>query len=230
MSAPSLVSYNETTSWIITVSNSGTIGQSVTPGSGWQAGDLIVVVGADEGANNSGTFGLPTATGLSFSALVNNVCAGDCTILIAVATAGSNGSGAIKLTYSNDEKWGFGVYVIRNHNGQGNLSSSIGLSSRTANLTVAQIDSLVIWIVADFAAAAVQTITPTPTNTRQNTLAGGGYTVYLADITDQSNTGSIAYGIGGSGVGPFTIGVLEVKGIAASSEATVGLNYNLVIQ
>jgi hypothetical protein len=72
----------------------------------------------------------------------------------------------------------------------------------------------VVWGEFDYAATAVTGIstTPTPTDARQKVEIGSKYTLYVEDLTDQSSSGAVSYGIsGGSGSGPFSLVVLEIK-------------------
>ena len=201
--APSLISYTEVSSWTTSGSPKSTASIS------WQTGDVIVVLAISE-ANDA--MPVPTATGLTFSSQKSNVTASTCGMQACTAIAGSSGSGAVSMTNPNGSSaWGFGVWVFRNSAGVGN-SAEQHTSTKTVSLTPTGAHSAIVWALGDFAAGALQTITPTPTDTRQRALDSGRYTFYVADLTDQASAGAVSYGISGSGSGPFSIGVVEVKG------------------
>jgi hypothetical protein len=109
------------------------------------------------------------------------------------------------------QHWGFGVWVWRGSTGIGN-SSEQHTATRTVALTPTQTNSAIMWGTFDFAAVATVAITPAPTNTRQSVLDSARYTLYVSDLTNQTSGGSTSYGVGGSGTGPFSIVVMEVKG------------------
>lgn len=201
---PTLISYTET-SWVVTGSPRSSASVS------WQTGDVIVVIGGQEADITA--LGNPTATGLTFTTQKSNVAAGSCGSMLATAVAGSTSSSAISMTGPNSvQHWGFGVWVWRGSTGIGN-SSEQHTATKTVGLTPTQIHSSIMWGTFDFQPGAAQTITPTPTNTRQNVLDTGRYTIYVSDLGDQPSAGSTSYGItGGAGTGPFSIVVMEVKG------------------
>ena len=206
---PQLVSYTQTSSWITGGASKSTASVS------WNAGDVIVVCG---GAENSGGLGTPTAAGLTFSSVRSNAAAGTAASQLACATAAGTSSSTITMAYSGNsgDHWGFGVWVFRSHGGAGN-SAEQHTSTRTVSLTPAGgAHSAVVYCTFDYGADTVQTVTPTPTNARQAARDTGRYTLYVDDLTDQASAGATSYGIGGTGSGPFSIVVFEVKGAAAS--------------
>jgi hypothetical protein len=216
--APTLVSYTETASWITQATTKSTASVS------WNAGDIIVVLGISEGVGSEqlgGASGLPTATGLTFTNVINHAASSNPALCVATATAASTSSSAVTLT-SGLAEYGFGVWVIRNSGGVGNNASQF-TSTPTKALTPVQAHSLIIWGVGDWAAATVVGITPTPSDTRENTANNPHYTVYAADLLDQSSTGSTSYGIA-SGTGPFSIGIIEIKGTGAGATKTCTLS------
>lgn len=209
---PTLVSYTEVT-WNAT-------GQPKTTASiSWLAGDVIVVIAGSETAD---TLGVPTATGLTFTKQKDWPGTGGttCSAFVATATPGAGGSATVSVTESGAHTWGFGVWVWRGSAGVGN-SVEQHTATKTVALTPAGADGAIVWGLFDFAAAAVQTITPTPTNTRQR-VALTPYTIYVSDLIDQVSAGSVSYGISGTGSGPFSIVALEIK--AAASAAVVNPN------
>ncbi|HLZ93348.1 MAG TPA: hypothetical protein VKQ28_16710 [Candidatus Acidoferrum sp.] len=211
---PTLVSYTET-AWNTTAASKATATVS------WNSGDIITVIG---GAESSLTLGVPTATGLTFTSQKSNATANTCATQLATAVAGSAGSSAVSMTSSDSTlKWGFGVWVWRNSGGVGN-SVEQHTATLTASLTPTAADSGIVWATFDFAAAALQTIVPTPTDIRQDVVIGTNYTIYVSDLTNQTSAGAVAYGISGTGSGPFSIVALEVKGTAGGGAAAAGAN------
>lgn len=211
MPAPSLISYTET-AW--NTGNTNGVNHTKTSSSvAWNANDVIVFLTGAEGANAPGN---PTATGLTFVSQKSDASAGTCGTRLSAVVAGSNGSSAITAAYTaNDsDHWGFGVWVWRGSQGIGN-SSEQHTSVKTVALVPIAADCAVVWGTFDFAAGALQTITPTPTNTRQRAVDTGHYTFYVSDLGDQVSGGSTSYGISGTGSGPFSIIVLEVQTGAA---------------
>lgn len=214
MAAPTRVSYTETAAWNTAGTSKATV--AVT----WLAGDILTVMAL---AENSCTLGTPTATGLTFAKNKNIANASRVAGFVATAVAGANGSQAVTVTNSSGVlHWGFGVWVHRNSAGVGNSAVDDGTgSAKTLSLTPTAADSAIIWGVGDFNADAVQSITPTPTNTDENSLDTPHYTIYAADIEDQTSAGAVLYGVtGGASTGPFTIVIQEIKaGTSAPTQA-----------
>lgn len=181
----------------------------------WGAGDAVVVIGGTEGANSSDTLGTPTVTGLTFTLQASLTPTSRSAAYVWSAVAGSAGSGSISVPHtagSGDAGASVWVYTgVDAVSPIGNVASS-GTSAKTVSLTPTQADSAVVWGVFDWAAAALQTITPTPTTTDVRTVFASIYTVYIADLTDQTSAGATSYGISGTGTGPFSIVALEIKG------------------
>jgi hypothetical protein len=210
--APTISSYTQTT-WTTagTVSGSNYI-KTVTVS--WQASDIVVLMAGSEGSGSEG-FMVPTATGLTFTCPVNHAASSNPALAVCTATAGSAGT-SVTVTDgissgSGSTHFGFGVWVMHGSTGVGNVSSQF-TATRTVALTPAGgTHSAILWAVMDWASAAAQSGTPTPTNNRNATQDGSNYTSYTFDLADQAGTGSVSYGIGGSGTGPFSMAVLEVK-------------------
>ena len=213
--APSLISYTAVPWTTITTSaNSSSIS--------WQTGDVIVVIQGNGGYNSTKIPGVPTATGLTFSSQqlispVNNTSPSAARVSTAVAA--SSGSGVISLTQpgaGSTNAWGAGIWVFRGSAGVGN-SVKQSTATKTVALTPTAADSAIVWGVFDYAAGTVQTISPTPTHNQGAAVVSGDYTYYVADLDDQTSSGSVSYGISGSGSGPFSIVAVEIKGTTASS-------------
>jgi hypothetical protein len=176
--------------------------------------DVVAFIGASEGPD---TIGVPTTTisGLSFASQKNNTTSQTCGTRLAAGVATAAASGTISATNSSSTNhWGFGVWVCTGSQGIGN-SSEQHTSTKTVAMTPASgAHASVVWGVFDYAAAAVTGIsaTPTPTHERQKVADATHYSYYVEDLSDQSSSGAVSYGIsGGSGSGPFSIVVLEIK-------------------
>lgn len=243
MAAPTLVGYSEANAGVAS-------GASVTTGTlSWQTNDVIVLFGATEGGTSGETFGTPTTTGsgITFTSATQqhqstgSDCGGECWAV--VATANSSGTFSIAPTHSASTRTKqVAVFVWRGSAGVGNsalLPTSGTNANRTISLTPTGADGAICWMVLDWAAAAVQTITPTPathstsspgpTALPDDALISLKYTYYFANLDDQTGTGAVSYGIGGSGTGPFTIIAVEVKASAGGSDATVTFPQSITI-
>jgi hypothetical protein len=208
--APVLSGYFEVASFI-------TNGSSKAVNVTWSPGDFIVVLG---GGQDVQTLGVPTATGLTFASIANNNAVNTCSTRGATATAAGSGS-AVAVTMTNSvaaNVFGFSVWVFSGHSGVGTIVEQ-HTATRTANLTPVDTHSAIVWCAFDFAAAAVVAGVPTPTNTREATQNNPNYTAYEFDIPDQPGGGAVGYGVGGSGVGPFSIIAVEVQGTTTGAAA-----------
>lgn len=226
MSAPTLISYTET-AW-------DTVGLTKSTASiSWNAGDVIVVIGGSEGADN---LTLATATGLTFVPQKSNNTINTCASRLDAVVAGSSGSSAVTMTNdASGHDWGFAVWVWRNSAGIGNsVEQHTGGSAPTesVSLTPTAADGAIVWGLFDFQASALGTIVPTPTNTRQRAVIGGThYTIYVADLGDQTSAGGVLYGVSGAGsvTGPFSIVAMEIKaGTGSGDTVTETLKFNYV--
>lgn len=199
----------------------------VSPTVSWQTGDVVVVLYGNAGAANDNNR-TPTNTGSGLSWTVQKtVSAASCCggqVSTAVATASSSGTITCGTTGTNQAQIVY-VYVFRGSAGVGNSASTATPgTTKTLSLTPTAADSSIAWGVFDWNADSVQTITPTATShsssspgpqaTPQSILVSGQFTMYLAELDDQTSAGAVSYGIGGSNSGPFTIVALEVKGAA----------------
>jgi hypothetical protein len=232
---PTLVAFAQTTSAVNT-------DVAVTTASiSWQTDDVVVVFTGCEGGAGGETLNTPTTTGsgISFGAAqrihnsTGTTASGGC--WAAVATA--NSSGTFSGTYSHVGGTGrftvIGVYVFRGSAGIGNSAITATPSgTRVQALTPTGADGSICWYVGDWAAAATVAFTPTPTT---HTAGSPGptaspysqqtanVTYYIGELDDQTSTGSVDYGIGGSGTGPFTIIAIEAKAAAGGTNAPAEL-------
>lgn len=213
--APSLISYTE-----VAYNGSGTSRASASIS--WQTADVIAVLSGSEG-QTGGPPGVPTASGLTFNSQQVNSAASSCSSRASAAVAGSSGSGAVTVTLGDaTQHWGFSVWVYRGSDGIGN-SSEGHTSAKTIAQTNQAANSAVVWAGFDFGANPITNndITPTPTNTNERAEDAGRYTVYVADLTDQTSAGSVSYGVSGTGtIGTFSKLVLEIKGMSGAPVVT----------
>lgn len=174
----------------------------------WQTGDVVIVIGLNEGLS---TLGTPTATGLTFNP--DQTVAGSisvCGSMCASAVAGGTSSATVNMTNSIVTKhFGFGVWVWRSSTGVGN-SVEQHTATNTKALTPTAANGGICWASGDFTAGALGTILPTPTNTRQR-VQGANYSFYVSDLADQTSSGSVSYGTNAGTGGPFSIVAIEVK-------------------
>lgn len=210
MLAPTLISYTETASW----QTAGTPNKT-TASVAWNAGDVIVVIAASE-ANDA--LGVPTAAGLVFASQKSNAAASTCGTQLAAAVAASSSSSAVTVTNaSTTNAWGFGVWVWRGSAGIGN-SAEIHTTAASVSLTPTAADGGMVYGSFDFSAGALRTIAPTPTNTRQRVVDAAHFTIYAADLADQTSAGAVVYGLTTAGGVTSTV-VLEIKASAGGAVA-----------
>lgn len=213
MPAPTIITYTEPTplNWNY-IDN-----PKSSPSIDWLAGDIIVVLALGQFTNLDFGFQTPTATGLTFTVHQNTRLDGTyCGAMIASASPTASGSSAVTVANTSGSRFGFAVWVFRGSGGIGN-SVEQHTATMTINLTPISAHSAIVWGVGDRGAAALQTITPTPSNTRLSTVFTSYYTGYVSDLADQSSTEATLYGISGTGSGAFSIVALEIK---AGSDAS----------
>jgi hypothetical protein len=213
--APSLISYTE-------VAYNGTGASRASASISWLANDVIAVLSGSESATG-GPPGVPTATGLTFTSQKSNNAASSCSSRASAAVAAGSGSSAVTVTLGDiTQHWGFSVWVYRGSDGIGN-SSEEHTTAKTVSQTNTAANSAVVWAGFDFGANAItnNNLTPTPTNTNEQAVDAGRYTAYVADLTDQTSAGSVAYGVSGAGtIGTFSKLVLEIKGLSGAPSVT----------
>jgi hypothetical protein len=195
-----------------------------------QANDIVTVLAVDEGATAGETLSLATTfSNAGISTLQSHPSGSDCAVYAWTFTVSLAASGTVTVTESNPNKnQRMGVFAHRAGGAPIVARSTLGTgSSRTANYTPSQADSAIVWVVGDWAAAAVQTMSPTPTS---HTSAAPGptampasssiasiYTGYVGVLDDQTSTGTVAYGLTGTGTGPFSIIVVEIQGTGGAA-------------
>lgn len=227
MAAPSLVAVGFVESLVAASATEAT--GSLT----WQSGDVILAVASSEGAPGTETWVAPTTTGTGVTFTQKQVHAASSDpgagCWSAVASAGSSGTFSVKNgNAANSQALAFGVYIFRGSAGVGNSNISTG-TSRTVSLTPTGADGAIVWVVGDWAAAAVQTATPTatshttaapgPSASPQAALVSGRFTYYVEELDDQTSAGAVSYGITGTGTGPFTIIAVEAQASGGGAAA-----------
>lgn len=214
MAAPTLVA--------VSIAATAT-GNSATSGSvSWQTSDVVVVKFGNAGAAINEVPSTPTTTGsgLTFTSQQSHTSGSNCAAAVFTAVASANSSGTITAAASGtDGHQVVSVEVWRGSGGVGNSAQGAS-SARTVNLTSTAADSAISWGVFDWGAAATVAFSPTatshtsaspgPSASPVSAQVAGQYTYYLGALDDQTATGTNAYGVGGSGTGPFTIVAVEV--------------------
>ncbi len=207
---PKRIQYNDTD---FTTTGASKTSATIT----WQAQDVIVVISASE---NTTTFGTPVCTGLTFTLQKFNSTAGFCNTAVYTARPSAAGSATVAQTSSASTlRWAFAVWVYRGTNGVG-ASSEQHTTTKTVGLTPLAVttNSSVVWGAFDFSAAATTgaTLTPVATNTTGLAQVAGAYSFFVGDLTQQTSTSSVPYGVtGGSSTGTFSIVALEIMGIGS---------------
>ncbi|MEN9913165.1 MAG: hypothetical protein RLY66_573 [Candidatus Parcubacteria bacterium] len=222
---PTLVDYQQS-DWTDKIT-----GNEVTPTVTWQAGDLVVVLGATENNDTSAAYlNTPTATGLAFSLVtsVNTtpVPGGDGTPVYAwSAVAGSNGSGVVTSTSDGFafQSRGISVFVYRGSGGIGATNILDNSTSKDISLTRGSDNSAVAVVMSDWNAVNDTTVTASPSSGGTQRVAqfvSGSNTSFVFSWTDQGTAGTTNYGITDhTGTVDMSGIVVEVKGI---STITVG--------
>jgi hypothetical protein len=205
---PTLVNYYETSYTTTTATKS-------ISNINWSPGDILVLLAGSE-ANNIITFSVSNPpAGMTLNSLPQNVPG-------ATGTSSSFGrigwqqTAGVNQTLSLDGptlKWGWSLWVWRNSCGGGAKAEQHTGTQTVSMPAPATTNSAYVWIVLDFSASSNTgvTLTPVPTNIRQQIQSGTSYSVYVGDITNQANSGATSYGISGSaGAGPYSIIVVEI--------------------
>jgi hypothetical protein len=210
ITGPQLVSYTE-------VVYSSVVATLTSASLTWLVGDVIVVIATS--ASNA-TIGNPTASGLLFTTQQSNIAASTCSMRGATAIAASNGAQVISVTISTGQA-GMGIWQWRGSDGVG-ASAEQHTATKTVGLTPVDTHSAYCWTsAAKNAGTAVDSLTPTPTNTRESAQFVGQYTVYSGELQDQAGAGATNFGTTGAAVtGPFTIIPIEVLGSAPAIIST----------
>jgi len=187
----------------------------------WNINDTFV---AACGSQAPDTITVPTTTGsgLSFTSQLFNTAVNTSGTRLSTAVATGASSGTISATNSSSatNDWGCTFWQVRGSTGIGAAPAESHTASLTVSMTPVGTHSTVLWAVFDFNAGAVQTITPTPTDTVQAAQIAGTYTVYVADQVD--STTATSWGISGTGTGPFSIVAIELKSVVTATATIQG--------
>lgn len=218
MPAPTLIQYADT-------GFTGSGATKATAAITWQAGDIVAAIAGD--ANSGTNFStLPTATGLTFSAITGcaqsatgTECATNAWVTSAAAAGGTQ---AVTFTGTISDDWGGAVWVWRNSGGVG--AHAVGVTSAlTTSLIRGGANSCVVGAAFDWGANVTTGYgyTPAATDDRQHAQDGTNYTLFVADWGDQGGAGTTSYGVTGfTTTSPFSKVFLEV--LASAGGGVVG--------
>lgn len=222
MGAPTLVSYTDTG---FTTGGAGhTTGAAVSRNNG----DLLVFIAGSEGPDALSATN-DSVNGITWTTQKSNSVANTCGTMLATAVASSTASATISGSNgtNSSDHWGFSVWVFRNTQGVGN-SAEQHTSTKTVSLTPTAADGAICYAVFDFAAGALGSLTPSPSDSRQAAVDSGHYTFYVGDLTDQSSAGAVSYGVTGtSSTGAFSILAFEVKNSGTTSSVFEDDSHNV---
>jgi hypothetical protein len=213
---PTLVSY--TASTFNDVGNNDETTASVS----WEAGDIVLVVGAVSNNDSANRLATPTATGLTFSLLssVNNdAAANDTQIFMWSATAAGTSSSAVTSVTSGGSGLasGIGVFVIRASDGLGTAQSIDNSTAKTISVTRGFANSHVVAVMGDWNQVNDVAVDATPTGTVRTAIAVSGQSdFFVVSFGDQGATGTTAYGITNH------TGTVDMSGLAIEVRGTAG--------
>lgn len=199
------------------------------PSATWLTGDVIVIVAGEEGsaANNGPTcaasqFGLT----LAGSTVNSGSPASRCGAGVWTAVAPSDNTGAIVLSDSSAgaSRWGANGFQFRNSDGLGQrFITAAPSSTRTISVTPTDAHSGYVWALYDWNTNSYTgaAFTPSPTDSRELGLAGGGggYTISVADLVDMASSSPTNFGLTATApsAGVFTIVGAEILGTGAAT-------------
>jgi hypothetical protein len=223
---PTLIAFAEKDTGTTTIPTGGTV---VSASLTWQVGDILVLLATGSGAANGNTFAPSnTGSGLAWTQKQLHAASSDTEIgaWVATATANSSGTVTITMTTTANDAAQMGVYQFRAPSGStiavGNTAIVTGKTTtqHVVGLLMTRPNSAAVWVSSDWGAAAVETVTPTPT-THSNVSPGPSAspfslvsttnnTGYISELDDQVSTGTINYGTTGTTGGPFAIVAVEI--------------------
>lgn len=221
MPAPTLTSETSST-WSDNVNT-----DEVTGTLTWNSGDRILVIGMTE--DQGFTLAVPTATGLTFSALGTAITvSSSCWLHAWTATAGSSGSGAVTVARSvgtgiamrGAYAFAFGgcTGFVRTNKGGG--SGTVN-STEVVNVTRTQANSFMVGWAGDWSASGTSGIGWTPAGqTQLIAQTNTGATAVVARWGDQGATGAADYGTTGLPGTAFTVAAVEVLGTVGGTSFT----------
>lgn len=209
MAAPTLTSQTGST-WTDFVSTSETTGTLT-----WGTGDRILVVGFTE--DQSRTLDVPTATGLTFSALGAAITtANSCWMHAWQATAASPSSGAVSaaiLVGAGNAMRGIHAFAFGGCTGFTRTDGPVS-SAQTVSVTRGQANSFAVFASADWSASGIGGLGWTPAGQTQVQAAhlNPQATAFAAYWGDQGATGTTSYGTTGLAGTTYTKLAVEVLG------------------
>lgn len=162
-------------------------------------GDLLVVFGAQEDV--SGTFGAPTATGVTFTSRQANTTGANCrSYAYTGPITADNASLSVSATVPSGKCSGISVFVLR--------GGAYGTSTKETNtteapgldLTATKAGSIGLYIEADWNALngssrTWRTINSIVGTERTYAFTSGAYTVYVGSWSDLGSTGTKTFGL-----------------------------------
>lgn len=199
-----------------------------------QSGDIVLVFGVNEGGNSGDAISTPTTTFanggitlLQTHSAASNCAAGAWTFTVSTTASGTVSGGSS----ATSTHWALSVFAYRAGVAPTVARSAQAVNStRTMNYTPSQADSAIAWVLGDWAAGNVAAVVPTPTSHTnvapgptampESSANGTFYSQYAQVLDDQASTSAVAYGIGGTGTGPFTIIAVEVQGTGGAAPVT----------
>lgn len=223
---PTFVSYTQTTRNVSTTPRaSGSISVAV--------GDRVAVIAIAEGA--SVTFGTPTSSGITFSAVQDHNLTNYTEVGLWTGTVASGSSIDVSIANSGSAiLWGFEVWVFRNSDGFGNSAKNNNTTGGpSVSLTLSAANSAAICGGGDWNGTAttgktwltVNSVTPTSGNGLEKlaSAVGGNYTIYSAYWDDCGATGAQSFGMSAPSQ-KWAYVALEIKGTASAdttADATI---------
>jgi hypothetical protein len=186
----------------------------------WNDGDRILVVAMTE--DQSFTLNVPTATGLTFSALGSAITVSNsCWLHAWSAIAAGSGSSAVTATRSGGTGVAMrGIYAFAYGGCTGfTRTNKTGVNStEVVSVTRGQANSAVVGWAGDWSASGTSGIGWTPSGqTQLIAQTNTGATAVVAHWGDQGATGTADYGTTGLPGTAFTVAAVEVLGSADSS-------------
>lgn len=213
MAAPTLTSQSSST-WTDTA-----IGADVTGTVTWNSGDRVLVLAITEDTAN--TQQLPTATGLTFTALGSALAvSSNCWAHAWQATAGSGSSGTVSSNAADASSAMRGIWASAWGGCTGFVRTNAqGTATDTLSLTRTQDNSAIAFIAGDWNAIGATSPGWVPAGfTQIQALAHTNVSAFAAWWGDQGATGTTAYGPDGlTGTRKWTQIGVEVLGTVSST-------------
>jgi hypothetical protein len=187
----------------------------------WNAGDLIIVVGATEEGDTTCTLNTPTATGLTFTLVDSDSTTLGCFAAVWKASPVAGGSATVSSTHNGSGQAGIYAYVWRG-GAVGATAKMIKQDADTVALARSTDRSAVVAVGGDWAnLSGAGTVSPT-LNGAVDVLDAGFSTLWAAHWTDQGTGGTTSYGLTGiAATTRTTIIAVEIKLPTVAATATL---------